>query len=139
MKCNREKCIKSGDPGLLIKVGNYYVCTKCCSDTFSFQEITELGDAEARNCFVTKPKGKSIQILRAEYRGYYKYKKTDGTKYIKYYKIFGRDEQPLGQIIFMDYSKSELITYKGPYIMLHISTGDYIETTSLEKEEVIFS
>ena len=137
MKCTKPKCETSDKPGTLVKVGKFYVCDKCCSDIFTQDEVDNMVSYEKRDFFIDKPKGSCMEITKLDYKGFYKYQKMESTKYRKIYRIIGKDETVLGQMIFMDYTKSKFIDCKSS-ILIHIKNVDYVETGTLKSGEVIF-
>jgi len=133
MECNKKGCI-----GELIKLKSYYVCNKCCNDFISYKEITNIVK-EKRGALTIKPKGKSIEILHPELSGFYKYNINNKTEWRKKFTIYGKDNKLIGSIEMEDYRKASfIIHYNGPSCVVHMRGENYIETFSIDPQDIVF-
>ena len=112
------KCINIRDGkecgGELTKLKNYYVCTECCSDTITFEDIIKT-KREAIGALSERPKQTSIELLHPDVSGYYTYKITYQTEYFIHYVLYGKDNKVIGTLQTDDYTDAKwMIGYKGP-------------------------
>lgn len=137
MKCNRVNCVLTGEPGTLIRVSDFYVCNKCCTDIYTLDEIERI-TAEDRNCFVDMPGGDSVHIRHPEHFGWYNYEIRKQTKWVNWYRLLGRDGDVVGSVVSYDYSECDFIKYNGPNVIAHMKVDDHTETFSIKPDEIDF-
>ncbi len=137
MKCKNIRESKECG-GELIKLKSYYVCTECCSDITTFEEVVSLTQ-EDRGAYSTKPKHPSIEILHPELSGFYTYEITYETEYFSRYTLYGQQQKVMGSLHMEDYSQAEwVVEYKGPTNVIYSRQQEFHGATSLTRNEIKF-